>query len=297
MPDKLVRDTTPGNLTHWVAQFKAFYTASRLNLSTVPEQQAYLLKCLDEDLSNIVRLGCTDATPIFGKINSCISMLEDKFEETYPLFVRRLQYFKYKQRSGQHFDDVYSALRMLENEANILALTPDDIRVFRLMGVVTDPFLKEKFLELKDPTVDDLVKEAARWEGVRRSMSLNKGGATAVVNRQQQSGKGASSPSSSPSGPRCPNCSSGKHPEGVECPARHRTCNICHKKGHFSRTRQGHLICRSPQAKDHPKFLARAVQQEPSGSAPAPAPTPAPAHAPAPALPGPSHSDNDTVIY
>ena len=50
-------------------------------------------------------------------------MLEDKFEKTYPLFVCRLQYFKYKQKSGQHFDDVYSALRMLENEANILALT------------------------------------------------------------------------------------------------------------------------------------------------------------------------------
>ena len=43
---------------------------------------------------------------------------------------------------------------MLENEANILALTPDDICVFRLMGAVTDPFLKEKFLELQDPTVD-----------------------------------------------------------------------------------------------------------------------------------------------
>ena len=39
MPEKLVRDATPGNLTHWVAQFKAFYTASRLNLSTgIPSQ-------------------------------------------------------------------------------------------------------------------------------------------------------------------------------------------------------------------------------------------------------------------
>ena len=58
---------------------------------------------------------------------------------------------------------MYSALHMLENEANILALTPDDIRVFPLMEAVTDPFLKEKFLELQDPTVDDLVKKAARW--------------------------------------------------------------------------------------------------------------------------------------
>ena len=294
MPEKLVRDATPGNLTHWVAQFKAFYTASRLHQSTVPEQQAYLLKCLDEDLANIVGLRSTDATPIFGKINSCISMLEDKFEETYPLFVRRLQYFKYKQRSGQHFDDVYSALRILENEANILALTPDDIRVFRLMGAVTDPFLKEKFLELKDPTVDVLVKEAARWEGVRCSMDINKGNTTSV-NRMQQGkgGKGASS--SGPSGPRCNNCSSGIHPEGVECPAKHRTCNICQKKGHFSRTRQGHLICRSPQAKDLPKFLApksyaRAAQQEATEST---------ASKPQPSTPAPStpSTDENTVIY
>ena len=160
----------------------------------MPEQQAYLLKCLDEDLANIVRLECTDATPIFGKINSCISMLEDKFEETYPLFVHRLQYFKFKQKSGQHFDDVYSALRMLDNEANILALTPDDIRVFRLMGAITDPFLKEKFLELQNPTVDDLVKEAARWEGVRRSMNLNKGGPVVNRQQQQQGKRGATTP-------------------------------------------------------------------------------------------------------
>ena len=137
---------------------------------------------------------------------------------------------------------------MLENEANILALTPDNIRVFRLMGAITDPFLKEKFLELQDPTVDDVVKEAAQWEGVRRSMDINKG-TSASVNKLQQGKKGTSSSSTPPSGPRCPNCSSGVHPNRVECPAKNCSCNICQKKGHFSCTRQGHLICRSPQAK------------------------------------------------
>ena len=150
--------------------------------------------------------------------------------------MRRLRFFRFSQKQGQHFDDFWSQLRLLANEASLDTLTTEDLLVFRIIGGCTDDLLKEKFLRLSAPSLSDITKEAAKWEGVRRSMATYNVSPQPALSQQQQQ---------QPPKPRCPNCSSAVHTNRKACPAKDKTCNICQKTGHFGRTRQGKLICRS----------------------------------------------------
>ena len=257
MPDKLASDANPGQFRHWAAQFKAFYSRSKLSTSTIPEQQWYLYKCLDVELADLVRLDVSETTQIFGAVNSCFVVLEQKFEEEFPLFVRRLQYFQAMQKQGQPFSEFVTELKKLANEASVSTITPQEIVGFRLLSAVTDAFLKEKFLELENPTFDDILKEAAKWSGVRKGMETLKAGSApgGVVAAQQQKNKpqrkkGRGKGQGQGQGKPCGSCSGQQHPQGVECPAKHVTCNICNRTGHYARTRNGKILCRSKEGQD-----------------------------------------------
>ena len=131
------------------------------------------------------------------------------------------------------------------------SLSTEDLLVFRIVGGCSDDLLREKFLRLRNPSLTDITSEAAAWEGVRRSLATYETAPTPSINKQSQDAVKK---------PRCPNCSSGQHTEGKPCPAKDKTCNICGKVGHFGRTRQGKLICRSAPS-DTPKSLDRGRSQ------------------------------------
>ena len=140
---------------------------------------------------------------------------------------------------------------MLANEADLNSLSTEDLLVFRIVGGCSDDLLRKKFLRLSNPSLSDIAKEAATWEGVRRSLVTYD--MSPSLNKQSQD--------TAQKKPRCPNCSSNQHPDGKACPAKDKTFNICGKTGHFGRTRQGKLICRLAPADTTkvPVVVARAV--------------------------------------
>ena len=198
-----------------------------------------------------------------------MSLLVTKWEETFPVFVRRRQFFELDQKSGQSWVDFATSLDMLGGEANLSGLKTEDIIVFRLIGGCKDSFLKEKFLKLKNPTLAELKKEATEWEGVRRSMGTTKLQASESQARWQPQSKyskskngpkNASRPSNSsphkstqlPQG-ACKRCGYPKHdPAGRPCPAIEKYCDACGTKGHFSSVRggpnNGTVICNKKQS-------------------------------------------------
>ena len=111
---------------------------------------------------------------------------------------------------------------------------------------------KKLLSSYKDQVTRDVnsgTKSIATWEGVHRSLATYD--TTPSLHNQSQDVVKK---------PRCPNCSSNQHMEGKPCPAKDKTCNICGKIGHFGRTRQGKLICRSAPA-ETPKALDRGRSQ------------------------------------
>jgi len=236
-------------LDTWMDLFRAYHTSSRMDLSTVPEQQAYFKVCLDSGLWNRIKHNLTDQTPLFGQVDSCEAYLRDEFDLIYPLFTRRLDFLRFSQSPGEPWHSWLDKVLDKRDCAQLDTLTVAELVVFSVINNTSDAKLRERFLRLRHPTLEDL-RQCAQLHS--QALLISKGidaskGASVSVNAVRSSADVTAraarpAPSAAPSGsgslarlpPRrsCPDCLS-KHQRSV-CRFRNSTCHTCGKTGHIS---------------------------------------------------------------
>lgn len=244
-PTKLTREATPTEMKAWARKLKSFFNISMLENATVIDQQAFFFSFLDLDLEITVRQEIDDATPVFGINGSCMSHLVERFRVTYPLFTCRLDFFKYQQSRGQSFSEFHAILRQKGDEADLQTLKIDDLYVFRIIQGCSDSKLREKFLKLKEPTLEMLVDESTRYEIAKRSLKA------CGEDRGQQRPLGAGSPRPQEAKQvsyahlqgKCGRCGRGTHQSKDQCTAIGKTCKACDKVGHIARGPGGIAVC------------------------------------------------------
>ena len=64
-PKHLTMDVTPVELRHWFSKFRAYFSSSHFELSTVEEQQAYLFACLDDPILTLITPDVPVDMPVF----------------------------------------------------------------------------------------------------------------------------------------------------------------------------------------------------------------------------------------
>ena len=253
----------------WIAKFTAYYTSSRMNLSSIAEQHAYFRACLDGYLDNRIRDTIAADTPILGD-DSCLALLRTEFLTRYPVFTRRLEYFRAAQPVGQTFTEWAASLRRKGEEASLDQMVLDDYTVMRYITGTSDAKLKEKFIAARNPTVAALNTIATDYEATIASLKAMNSASTSYAaaagrNRQKsparkgkpKKGKGKSSTRSSrdrkgsrsrsppkksrnPKRDRmmkeglCFRCNKARHDDMEDCRARDATCDSCGKDGHYA---------------------------------------------------------------
>ena len=224
-PQKLMRDSTPSELSSWVDKFRAFYSVSKLERATLPDQQAFLIQCLDLDLETYLKQHISDTTEIFGD-DSCMSLLQEKFLKIYPIFSRRLDFFRFSQAPGQKASDFYTKLRQKGNEANLSGLDIDQQYVFRIICGLTDSRLKGKLLKLVNPDLDEVLEEIELYEIANKALKdLEIHKPTEIKYVKMKDVKG-----------RCFGCGGDEiHKDRKICPAFGHECKGCGRRNHFSR--------------------------------------------------------------
>ena len=264
-PFKLTQENNPVELRNWLKQFRAFYTTSRLDTLDVENQQAYFRICIDAALEEKLFPLIDTNTPIFGN-GGCLELIEDEFAKSYPLVKRRNEYYGLKHESGQKFSEFASKLLRLGAEADLGNLGIDDMHVFRYMQACSDTKLRDKFLELTDPTLQRLNAIVAAYESAKATSSAfdSKNYAVNQVRtnqtsqqqgpRQSQQGQrqGSNPPraqnqhsqgqnaSSSRIPEQCSGCGAKPaHPRRSDCPMANTECRFCKRVGHVER------MCRS----------------------------------------------------
>ena len=243
-PETLLSSFTPVELRTWIHSYRAYHTASRFDKASVPEQQAYFIRVLDSHLAEHVRSKKNENTPIYEdpgdtSIVSCIKIIQDFFLLKYPLTLRRFEFFSYKQEPGKSFLDFKVALEAKANEADLHKLTPEDMKVFRLIAGTTNTKLQNKFLTMKDePTLDLLEKIAHAQEASVHTMK-GMGSSTEAVCKVYGKGNRFNSQRSGTPGPhqkQCLRC--GEHPAGEKCSfpnIKKVKCHNCGKEGHLQK--------------------------------------------------------------
>ena len=230
-PDTLLKTYTPVELRTWIESYKAYYTGSHFEKATVPERQAYFIKCLDSYLQNHVRSKIDTDTPVFKDPNnpeklSCIQVLEDYFLLTYPLVARRFDLFSHKQATGESFLEFKTKMCAKANEADLEKLSKEDLLAFLLIAGTSNEKLQRKFLTLKDdPTLKTIEQEAHALESTQHSMYAIHGH-TVAVNQVKRGAEGKNIQSGHGKGQRCKHCGLTNH-TSAKCYKGHYVCKLC----------------------------------------------------------------------
>jgi hypothetical protein len=245
-PKVLTRESTPVELHSWLEKFRAYYSTSRMNLASIPEQQAYFRICLDPYLDARLRDKIQETTPIFSQNeDSCIGFLEAEFLLKYPVFTRRLDFFQERQQAGQAFTDFASKIRHKGDESELPALTVDEIYVMRFLTGCGDAKLRERFLRETNPTLQNLIAIAINYEVGNASLKAMTSPASAAAaksgdykkqngNKNQSKEKSTRQDKQNSMKERnlCFRCGR-KNEDGHGCKGIDGTCTGCGKKGHL----------------------------------------------------------------
>ncbi len=249
-PTKLTDDHGPVEMRNWLLKFRAWYTTSAMDRRTIGEQQAYFFLCLGSTLETRMRLKVEPTTPIFeipGDDTSVVSLLEEDFLQRYPIFMRRLEYFRFDQAANQDAVDWIAKLEQKGNEADLHRLSVDQIHVFRVICGCTDKRLREKFLKIKEPTLEKIKEEArvyAAASTITKAFEKPHRGAR-VTDRPREDKEGKKSIDKMKKKRRCDACGIFGH-GSVDCHRKDKlTCHACGKPGHIA------PMCRS-KAKSRP---------------------------------------------
>ena len=143
-PSTLFHDFSTSIFRAWKERFKAYY-ASGLNHLLCLQQQAYLSNCLDDVLQARIDRQATPTTPIYFPIVglfTCIKILDAAFLETYPLHVRRKQFFEARQKEGQSPQEFREELLSLVDEADGINISVNDLLCMMLQIGLSDQGLQ-----------------------------------------------------------------------------------------------------------------------------------------------------------
>ena len=102
-PEKLQHDASTSAFRTWKKQFKGNFDAAQIISLPCSQQQAYLNNCLDDVLRARVDHEATGTTLVYSPIMglfTCISVLDNTFQESYPIHLRRKPFFDARRRKA-----------------------------------------------------------------------------------------------------------------------------------------------------------------------------------------------------
>ena len=251
-PAVLTLDYMPEEMRTWMTGFRAFYTSSEFEKVGVAQQQAYLMICLNHTLQNRLREEIEPDTPVLPdranpNAKSCLGLIEQEFVRKYPIFLRRLRFFKYDQKPGQLFSDYAAKLRKIGDEAELARVGPNELYIYRFFTGCKDEELLTKFLDLGICDLDRLREVYRIYEqsgvalkalgagGGNKASQASGGGGGGGGGRRHDSRQRKDRSESKNRGKKekkCHRCGKTNH-EPRDCPQKDATCHYCKGKGHI----------------------------------------------------------------
>ena len=280
LPEKLTREWQPAEYREWKDAFSVFYDASQLQAQPLKLQHSLFKRALHKDLASRLeteldktdnQIEGEDFIPLFKYQTtddnpSVEEVLDDIYDEFWSIFVKRVDFFKYKQRQGQLFSDYVVESKKKALEADLAGLTTDELQAFLLIAGCCDEKLKLKFLRLQDPDLKEMERIWGAYELGNQALkqikkeenkvnkAINKKAKKAAKKEQEKQGNAGSTPGqtmpSTPAGGKkkfnkqrlkqlkqakvCFICGSTDHRRN--CPVKQTVyCKLCEVKGHHTK--------------------------------------------------------------
>ena len=168
-PPILTHTDPPKILFGWAQKFKIWRKSSNFHLYDRETDLALFCGRLDDTLIERIAPLIGATMPVVTDVDgdpSCLNVLINEFLKLYPIFNRRLDYSRFMS-SGQSFTEFYSELRQLKKAAEVEAMSDEDHFVFKILTCFKDDGMTNKFIELEDPSLKNIVELGQRLESTR----------------------------------------------------------------------------------------------------------------------------------
>ena len=193
-PQVLFGTDTPTKFEGWCTKAKVWIKASKFMNAERDEQLVYFCSIVEEPLWKRIEPLIGATTPIMAEADedpSCLQILRDEFMKLYPLFNRRLDYFRSKPKSGETLTEYVNELQIVWAAAELEDLSVDESVAFKIMTDFSkDDALTNEFLKLDSPTVKDLIEVGQRLESQRLAKQKLKDATKANQTRSGNGGRG-----------------------------------------------------------------------------------------------------------
>ena len=236
----------------WHRSFVSYYGVNRVYLEAANQEikRQFLYDCIDSKLQAAMITDNTleNDTPIMGEAGSLLAWLKDYLLRDLPMFIRRYNFAKCKQKPGERFDDWWTRKKMKAEECDLHKIKKEDILVTELICGINNQELRKEILKSgKEPKLEELVALGRNFDTAakiqkdnfnddtkaNRTTSEYKKSKNNTYDQRGRDSRGQSRSSDS----KCKRC--GKAPcDAVKyglssCPATDRECKSCGNKGHY----------------------------------------------------------------
>ena len=193
-PFVLSKEHSVLEFSQWKKEFRAFYSASKLEKLDISGQQAFFRKYIESNLLSVLETKITRTTTVFDNDNapgtdSCFQLLEDEFQLRYPLVARRFQLFSIRQAEGETFTEYMAKIKTNATHCSLETLGIEGLLIYiSIVGLNSTDFdLREKLLELPSLTMKEVDRISRGYESAQSAIrSIGSGtqaGASSTVRR------------------------------------------------------------------------------------------------------------------
>ena len=133
-PDILTQEFKPFEFASWASDLEKYFESNDIDSDSPKLQQAYILKLLSPEFRPKVEelLQPTDQRA------EVVAVLKQQFLSTYPLFARKVEWFKLTRPSGVKRSDWLTTVITTGQEAEIGKMDEDELFVHRILASIND---------------------------------------------------------------------------------------------------------------------------------------------------------------
>ena len=252
-PFVLSKEHSVLEFSQWKKEFRAFYSASKLEKLDISGQQAFFRKYIESNLLSVLETKITRTTTVFNNDNapgtdSCFQLLEDEFQLRYPLVARRFQLFSIRQARGETFTEYMAKIKTMATHCGLESLGVEGLLIYiSIVGLNSTDFdLREKLLELPTLTMNEVDRVSRGYESAQSAIrGISSAFANLATTHEDDFHQSVQQVSTSSAGTkwqqlqklgRCPRCAQFRPDHSpAQCRAVKLSCDLCFQKGHLRR--------------------------------------------------------------
>ena len=254
-PDVLTLEFQPCEFRKWKDSMEEFFIANGLMKRDPRVQNGFVKICLNAEILELISASITEVDA-FGT-GGIVQLVSATYNQKHTDTSKKLALFLCKPKPGEKPVSFVARLKQMFQEADLSKMSTDEYQRFFLIAGISNSSLRNKLLEVVDPTFDKLVEKINTWTATQETSkaieasqqdaakvksvnSANRGRGRGAPGRGAGRGQvpTAKPPAAIKVTPetlagRCSTCGSTAHFK-AQCPKSDVMCSTCKKKGHFS---------------------------------------------------------------